>query len=436
MAAKNVRRPGSLIAQNQESLRTNQAANRRRLRESGLLASPGGQRPPQLPTGYPRTEGGPSLERPSTGSRDAPASPRDHPSSSGRLVRLPSVEGSQSSQRSPRRQHSTGGCSPSASSPSVGSPAGSPASSAGFRKEEEPEDDDDFASMLTELDELTQHLASRGEPLRGHSQATSSADARPATGGTSASESTTVPTSSLAATDSTAPADWEDGAEDVRAPIAEDALSTLRGAHLAHHEISRLRLPHGCKLETSQGSFAQFFLTMDVAEGPYTPASLTFWVKIFAEYPAPGSFSIRCTKRVFHPNIDAASGAVQIQGILDESTEVRISSLVSGVVQLVRHPTDSPAVNADAAMLLQTDPDEFRRTVRLALNGGDYRGVKYDRVLSIPGKATSAPLAGKQLSMSEQTRIDLMKLEVLKEEFKAQVGAYHQVNIDELKTLN
>ena len=41
-------------------------------------------------------------------------------------------------------------------------------------------------------------------------------------------------------------------------------------------------------------------------------------------------------------------------------------------------------------MLLQTDPDEFRRTVRLALNGGNYRGVKYDRVLSIPGKASGA----------------------------------------------
>eukprot|EP00931_Biecheleriopsis_adriatica_P119383 TRINITY_DN94610_c0_g1_i1.p1 TRINITY_DN94610_c0_g1~~TRINITY_DN94610_c0_g1_i1.p1 ORF type:complete len:455 (+),score=83.70 TRINITY_DN94610_c0_g1_i1:62-1426(+) len=453
MAAKSVRRPQSLIAQTQDHLRSSQAANRQRLRESGVLAD--GQRPPQLPgsQGYPPALASPAAragEEVAESSRSTPSrsgsSPRGNVArtGSGHSTRLPSLEASLPLIRSPRRSLSgTGGSLPprSPSVASASSRSGRPASrgtgdaspscspSAQGRGDADDLDDDDFEQQLQELEELSQHLLRRGEPLS-RGGASASLEHRPTTGGTSASESTTAPASSLATVE------VEDSAAD--AGSEENALRSLRGAQLAHHEIANIRLPHGCRIETSGASFAQLFFTMDVSEGPYTPATLTFWVKIFSEYPVAGSFSIRSTKRIFHPNIDAQSGAVSIPGYdvsdVAEASEVHLSTLLQALAQLVKVPTESPAVNEEAASLLQTDPDEFRRTVRLCLNGGDHCGVRYDRLLNI-GKVPKTPQDRDMRAMPEDLRLSLMKLEVMKEEFKATASAYIANNEMQLRHL-
>ncbi|CAE7543272.1 RCE2 [Symbiodinium natans] len=88
----------------------------------------------------------------------------------------------------------------------------------------------------------------------------------------------------------------------------------------------------------SQAAFAQLFYTIDVAEGPYTPATLTFWVKVFQEYPLPGSISVRCTKRIFHPSIDPRTGATALPGydaeVGDVTQEVRLASLLASLTQM------------------------------------------------------------------------------------------------------
>jgi len=370
---------------------------------------------------------------------------------SGRSSKLPSLEVSLPAVKSPRRAGS-GGLQLSRlppRSPSVASefsPRGSPCSSAHGGRQVEVEDDD-LDDQLEELAELSQHLARRGEPLS-EGPASSSppasrgmAEHRPATGGTSAS-STTAPGSSLATGEAATSVDWDESGMDAvpeghMISSTEDPWDSLRGAQRAHHEINQLRLPHGCRIEISHGSSAQFFLILDVAEGPYTPASLKFWVKVFSEYPAPGSFSVRCTQRIFHPSVDASTSSVDIRGGgYAEGGAVQLSGLIGAIIQLVKTPADSPAINAEAAMLLQTDPDEFRRTVRNTLNGSEHGGVRFDRVLSSSKVGSTKPAAAQPpRAMSENLQLELMKLEAMKDQFKAESFAFEQLNTDMLREL-
>eukprot|EP00930_Biecheleria_cincta_P047074 TRINITY_DN32567_c0_g1_i1.p1 TRINITY_DN32567_c0_g1~~TRINITY_DN32567_c0_g1_i1.p1 ORF type:complete len:447 (+),score=50.38 TRINITY_DN32567_c0_g1_i1:30-1343(+) len=437
MASKSARRPQSLISQAQGNLRNVQAANRQRLRDSGILDAP-------AEAGYPRTNQRRIDSNSADGSSSVVSSSRrvggEYPGvaqASSSLPRLKSPRSSFSSTAGslpPRSPSVTSASALSASARSGGIPPRSPSvrstssrsgnvsprrsPAASVRDAEEDFDDDEFDRQLLELEELSEHLARYGDFSRG-------LEMRPTTGGTSASDSTTAPASSRGTLEANACQEQDlDGNGDV------DPLRSLTGAPLAHYEISRMRLPHGCRFETSHGSFAQFFLSVDVTEGPYTPATLVFWIKIFSEYPQVGNFSVRCTKRIFHPCVDASTGAVDVR----TEGEVRLPSLIEALLQLVKSPPTSPALNDDAAALLERDPDEFRRKVRLTLNGGEHGGVTYDRVINLTKAAPDkkAPRG----SMSEQIQIDLMKLEVLKEEYKSHASAFIQQNKELIENLS
>merc|ERR1719261_2041728 len=134
----------------------------------------------------------------------------------------------------------------------------------------------------------------------------------------------------------------------------------------------------------SPGTGAQLFFSVDVCEGPYAPATLTFWIKVFDEYPLPSGYSIRCTKRIFHPNIDPETGRMDIEKHeLEGKDPSKLRSILSAIRQRILEPVDVPAVNPEAAMLRQTDPEEFRRTVRKTLGGGEHRGVQFDRISNL-----------------------------------------------------
>lgn len=213
---------------------------------------------------------------------------------------------------------------------------------------------------------------------------------------------------------------------------------------LAHYELSKLRLPHGSRLEGAPGLAAQFFLTIDVAEGPYTPATLTFWIKVFDEYPERGSFSARCTKRVFHPCVEPTTGQIGFsdeQLGLDSGAPLRLQSIIHGIRQMVVTPVDSPAMNSEAAFMFHNDPDEFRRTVRLSLAGGEHGGIRFDRVLRAPGKTVregppspgSAPASDK--AVPEKVKMDMMHIEVMRDRIGSQVDSWVRDNTNEIEAL-
>lgn len=294
---------------------------------------------------------------------------------------------------------------------------------------------------MEELNRHLEHLASGEDPPRGGSAGSTVA---PSTG-------------RGGATSSSCPAEPEDGlgaegagvAHAAAAARVEDPMESLRGAQRAHWELQQRGLPHGCRIEPSPGSAAQFFVTIDIAEGPYTPATLVFWLKVFDEFPSPDSVSARCTQRVFHPCVDPASFHLELPAGSLEGVGggYALHRLLSAIRGLFAAPVDAPARNAEAAMLLQSDPDEFRRAVRMTLAGGEYGGTRFDRVLGAGPKA-SAPLrparaagaaqappdAGRR-EKAEKMKVDLMTIEVMKDQFKAQADVWQQANSRELREL-
>jgi len=305
--------------------------------------------------------------------------------------------------------------------------------------------------MLDDLQQLSQHL--------GMTEDEDALEVRPPTGGTSASVSTTAHGGSSNSQAMSASAGFdavsecsEENLDEVEGALSDDPFDTLRGPQRAHYELQHATLPHGCRIETSPGSLGQLFLSVDVGEGPYTPSTLVFWIKIFGEYPARDSFSVRCTKKIFHPSVDPDTRHVDLQesqliaageqlasGSRQGSTgvkEMRLQAMLVAIRNLVLRPVDSPAANADAAMLLQTDPDEFRRTVRSTMNGGEYRGVRFDKVLSL-GKSSTTVVVDKPTAreMPDSLRMDLMKLEVMRDQWKKQANEFSEQNMIELRSL-
>lgn len=274
-------------------------------------------------------------------------------------------------------------------------------------------------------------------------------DPRPPTGGTSASVSTTARGGTSASASSTNRLGSPVSSE--AASLYQDPSETLSGAPRVAYELQHLKLPLGCQIERSPCASGQFFASFNITEGPYTPATLTFWVKVFDEFPAPGSFSVRCTQRIFHPGIDPTTGRVVLPHDCLESGDAGSpgGGPLGILLALIRRmmlspPSDAPAGNVDAAMLLQTDPDEFRRKVRFTLGGGDCGGVQYDRVLQA-AKASAAkakpaePLqvqSPRQMARAKQLKLSVMELEVLKDQFKSQAENMRVANcrlIDDLE---
>jgi len=185
------------------------------------------------------------------------------------------------------------------------------------------------------------------------------------------------------------------------------------------------------------------------------PATLTFWIKVFDEFPQPGSFSVRSTKRIFHPSVDTSSSRVEVpEDALDIPVATPhalalttapqhvagLSTLLMFLRQLVLAPPDDSLVaNEDAAVMLKTDPDEFRRTVRLTLNGGDYGGVKFDHVLNI-GKSGSTLSSAKpppeKSNMTTEVQLQMMELTVLRDKAFKVCGLWERRNNEEINGMD
>jgi ubiquitin-conjugating enzyme E2 M len=292
-------------------------------------------------------------------------------------------------------------------------------------------DEADLAADLDDLEELcfSLNITSEERHVLGE------ADRRPLTSGTSASASTTAPGGSSK--------DFEVASLDLDEPAHEatnesdNPFDSLRGGQRASYELQQCgALPFGCRIEATPGASTQFFFSVDAAEGPYTPASLTFWVKFFDEFPALDGVSVRSTKRIFHPNIDQDTGHLKLPQ--DAGANLHVKDLLAAIRGSVLRPTDSPAANADAAMLLQTDPEEFRRVVRSTLGGGEYRGTSFDKVLDFGkkrGDGGYGPSAAQRRSMSDEMKVALMKLDVLQTQCKALADTMIQGNNEECRSL-
>lgn len=484
MAARGPRRPLQQTTHN--NLANTQAAHRQRLEASAkgaTVALPPAvapqKKPPQLPSPYPsplsssagsagfRSTGGlsgadsPSSSQPRATSSQSAASPRGSRKRSqvkearsfsaeafghGSLPASPSSAGAGllqavtastpcnderelSLRSTPRASSSRQGRGPATSHASSGSELPT------WQRRSEEDDEANFAADLDDLEDLCQALNMRADDR--HLQ--SEADHRPLTGGTSASTSTTAPGGSSKDFE-VASMDLEESASVATAEVhreSENPWDSLTGGQRASYELQQCgSLPLGCRMESAEGVSAQYFFSVDASEGPFAPSTLTFWIKVFPEFPAPDGVSIRCTKKIFHPNVDQETARVKLPHS-GTGQEEKLKDILVSLRQLVLCPTDSPAVNADAAMLLQTDPDEFRRVVRSTLGGGEYRGARFDTVLDFGTKKRASPACSsdKQPQMSDQMKVDLMQLDVLQAKLKTLADKMIRENAEECSDL-
>lgn len=305
----------------------------------------------------------------------------------------------------------------------------------------------DYMAACDEIEALSRHLGlSQGDEL------VIVEAPRGGTGGSSASRSTAVGGSSVGeATTSSRGFDERSSCsrtgsrgEGRRGDFEEaDPSDMYTGAQRVHHELqTQGTLPHGIRVETSAATMSQFFFSMDVAEGPYMPTTFDFWVKIFDDFPSRDSFRVRCMKRVFHPNVHTDSGRIDVPlDLADWRGSGAMRALLCAVRQLFVAPADvracgvTPPANADAAALLKTDPDDFRRTVRLTLAGGEYRGTRYDALHAAPARASKGAKAALSAtaplprgSTPDSVTVEVMRLEVLKEQYKEQISFWQNQN--------
>lgn len=306
-------------------------------------------------------------------------------------------------------------------------------------------DEDDFDEQMEQLEALSRHLGLRCGKASSNSSSLDLEVLRPTTAGTTASASTTAASSTLAITEMDATLGESSG----RSSCASgDPFEDLRGAERVHYELQKVTLPHGCHIKTSAGSAAQLFFDIDVSEGPYAPVTLSFWIKIFDEYPDRGSLSVRCTSRIFHPSVDAETRRVEIPQEQLGGTDASVAShgsirgTLMAIRSLILSPSDAHVANSDAAMLLQADPDEFRRTVRATLLGGEYQGSRFDRVVKPGGSShgtRSLPLtevpSRAATPLQANLSLQMMGLEVSGRELRAMASAYQHENTVELRCL-
>lgn len=291
---------------------------------------------------------------------------------------------------------------------------------------------EDEASCLADIEEIDEMRSYLGLHTEEDQRCIDTGRRTPTS--TSASRSTTTCSSLSGETET----DERSECSIARALKCEDPWDTLRGPQRAHHELQQWSLPPNTHIESSPGSSAQFFYTVDVAEGPFTPASLTFWIKVFEDFPADGSCGVRCTKRIFHPSVDPSSCKWHFHG---DDGGVGFPALLLAIRKSVCTPESSPA-NAVASTLLQTDPDEFRRVVRTTLNGGEHGGVRYDRTLVLGRSSSSmggeSKIPGKPstpLHQQEFLKVEMMKIEVLRDELKSKVDVMQHENSVECRGL-
>lgn len=344
----------------------NQAAGKARPPQRRSASGSGGAKEPLSSDGYPNADG----QQPAVAAASPTSSTREEAESASTGNRTPrgsGRSGGQGRQRTPR-------------------------GSGESREDDEPEDNDQFLEDLNDLDELSVALGLREEDEAARRRAEEEEDRRlmrPFTGGTSTTESTAVPSTRIGGRVS----ELED--LDEASLASERSVAGPTGAQLAHQQLALgLTLPKGCRYTTSSLP-SQLFLYVEVPEGPYMTTALQVWVKVFSDFPASGEFSVRLSpgSKIFHPNVNPETGEMANDSLLSNSYtgSAHLQEIACNVHRFLTYPVDSPALNADAAMLLQTDPEEFRRVVRRTLLGGEYNGAKYDAVPRVtPGRPSSS----------------------------------------------
>jgi len=142
-------------------------------------------------------------------------------------------------------------------------------------------------------------------------------------------------------------------------------------------DMNELDLPKFCKIERTD-DIMNFYLVVSPIEGIYKDASISFSFAVDCNYPFQPP-KIKCTKKLYHPNIDL-EGNICLNILRDDwSPALSIQSIALGICFLFSNFNSNDPLNKDAADMLAANPAQFERNVRKALMGGVVGSERYDQ---------------------------------------------------------
>ncbi|KAJ2783566.1 NEDD8-conjugating protein ubc12 [Coemansia javaensis] len=145
-------------------------------------------------------------------------------------------------------------------------------------------------------------------------------------------------------------------------------------------ELGELVLTPDTEVTPSADNIMEFVMTYRPTEGYYKDGEFKFQFEIDKEYPHEVP-KVRCMQTIFHPNIDT-DGKICLNILREDWRPVlNIQAVIFGLQSLFQIPNADDPLNKDAARLMNNDPAEFARTVRLLMRGRTVGSIRYDDVL-------------------------------------------------------
>lgn len=155
-------------------------------------------------------------------------------------------------------------------------------------------------------------------------------------------------------------------------------------------DMDELYLPECIKCERI--SPLEVTAKITAIEGPYSKGVFNFRIMFKHTYPFTPP-RVKCTQRIFHPNIDI-NGNVCLNILrLDWSPVLSLTTILLGLLQLFLEPSSDEPLNQGltyipiyhsslaAGELLRDDLYEYNRIVKKTMFGGTHLNIHYDKVI-------------------------------------------------------
>lgn len=155
--------------------------------------------------------------------------------------------------------------------------------------------------------------------------------------------------------------------------VRKDVNELAKAKFTCAQARTRVEFPDGAN------NMLQLIFTISIIDlsSPFAYGDFTFLVDIPKTYPfhAP---SVRCLTRVWHPNIDIATGKVMISILgRDWRPVLSINTVLLGLQLIFLEPAIDDALNSTAADQLHRNPDLFKKEVQEILCGGTFYGIDF-----------------------------------------------------------
>lgn len=120
----------------------------------------------------------------------------------------------------------------------------------------------------------------------------------------------------------------------------------------------------------------RFELALRPRDGPYRGGRFAFSVAIAPGYPHEPP-KVKCTTKVFHPNIDT-DGNVCLNILREDWRPVlSVTSILHGLQFLLVDPNPDDPLNKEAAAMMTASPSQFESVVAVAVARGVQIGGHY-----------------------------------------------------------